>query len=141
MKNKIISLLQDEKFLSKLNDASNPEEIQKVFKSEGIDISLDKAEIVSEALESANERIRNGEEITPEELEEVGGGKSLLKKSLEFVIMTTVIALGVSVAKKVKDRGGLNKKFSSKLSGAYQKGVDLFERVGNRVADWLAQNN
>ena len=139
MKNKIISLLQDEKFLSKLNDASNPEEIQDVFKSEGIDISVDKAEIVSEALESANERIRNCEEITPEELSEVGGGKSLLKKALELTIMGTVIALGVNVAKKVDERGGLSSEFSSKIGKGYEKFTDLLDCAANKIADWLTK--
>ena len=50
LENKIILLLQNEKFLSKLNDASTSEEIQNIFKNEGIDISLDKAEIIMESL-------------------------------------------------------------------------------------------
>lgn len=139
MKNKIISLLQNENFLSKLNDASNPEEIQKAFKNEGIDISVDKAEIVSEALESANERIRNGEEMTPEELSEVGGGKSLLKKALELTIMGTVIALGANVAKKVNDRGGLNSDLSGNLNKVYKQGADWIDRAGSKLADLLTK--
>lgn len=139
MKNKIISLLQNERFLSQLNDALTPEDIQKVFKNEGINISVDKAEVVSEALESVNERIRNAEEISQEELDEIGGGRSFFRNTLELIIMGAVLAEGVNIAKKVRERGGLNDDISNKLSGIYQKGKGAFDVVGDKVADWLTK--
>ena len=42
MKNDVISLLQSEGFLAKLNDASTPEEVCEIFSKEGYEISFEK---------------------------------------------------------------------------------------------------
>lgn len=74
MKKDLISLLQSEEFLAKLNDSSTPEEVCEIFSKEGYEISNEKAKVVMDALKVANKRIRNNEEVSDEELEEIAGG-------------------------------------------------------------------
>lgn len=105
MENKIILLLQNEKFLSKLNDASTSEEIQSIFKNEGIDISLDKAEIIMESLLCVDHKIYGTEEMSQEELQKIGGGTSSVKNSLEYVMMCTIVSEG-------SKNGGINYELS-----------------------------
>lgn len=92
MENQVIQLLQSENFLSRLNDASDNEEIVSIFEKEGVKISLDKAEIISQALQNVNHRIYNNEKLDLEELEKISGGGLPIIKSLELLMLSAVIA-------------------------------------------------
>lgn len=88
MKKDLISLLQSEEFLAKLNDASTPEEVCEIFSKEGYEISNEKAKVIMDALKIANKRIRNNEEVSDEELEEIAGGR---KNVVEIRILEKII--------------------------------------------------
>ena len=138
---KIIGILKNENFIAKLNDAVDLNEIRDVFRSEGIEISLDKAKVITEALSSVNERIQNTEEVTDEELEEISdeslekidGGRSVMRKALELVFMFAVIAEGVRISKKVRQRGGV----SEKITDYTTKGKNALIAAENKVVDWI----
>lgn len=130
---KVIEVLKDENFIAKLNDAVDLNEIRDVFSSEGIEISLDKARVIAETLSSVNERIQNTEEVTDEELDEIAGGRSVVHKALELVFMFAVIAEGVRISKKVRQRGGM----SEKITDYTAKGKNALIAAENKVVDWI----
>lgn len=94
MKNDLTPLLQSEEILAKLNDATTPEEVCKIFSKEGYEISSEEAKIIMDALKVANKRIRNNEEVSDEELEEIAGGREnvLEIRILEKIIISSNIS-------------------------------------------------
>lgn len=130
---KVIEVLKDENFIAKLNDAVDLNEIRDVFSSEGIEISLDKARVIAETLSSVNERIQNTEEVTDEELDEIAGGRSVVHKALELVFMFAVIAEGVRISKKVRQRG----RMSGKIVDCTTKEKNALIAAENKVVDWI----
>lgn len=134
---KVIEVLKDENFIAQLNDALNVEEIRSVFSSKGIEISLDKAEVIKEALISVNERIQNTDNteiVTDEELNEIAGGGSVIRKALELVFMCTVIAEGVRISKKVMQKGGANEK----ILDVTNKGKNALIAAEDKVVNWIS---
>ncbi len=99
MKKDLISLLQSEEFLAKLNDASVPEEVCEIFAKEGYEISSEKAKVIMDALKVANKRIRNNEEVSDEELQEIAGGRKnvVIIRRLEEIIISSDISEESSV--------------------------------------------
>ncbi len=130
---KVIGVLKDENFIAKLNDAVDLNEVRDIFSSEGIEISLDKAKVIMEALSSVNERIQNTEEVTDEELDEIAGGRSIVRKALELVFMCAVITEGVRISKKVIQRGGVNEKILDCTS----KGKNALLVAEDKVVNWI----
>ena len=131
---KVVELLKNENFIAKLNDAVDLNEVRNIFASEGIEISLDKAKVIMEALHSVNERIQRTEEITEEELDEIAGGGSIIRKALELVLMSAVVAEGIRITGKVKQKGGVSKKISNytdKVKGALISAED-------NVVNWIS---
>lgn len=130
---KIVSLLQSEEFLAKLNDAETLAETKKIFASEGLELNDEKAQTIMGALESATKKAHNGEMMSEEDLKYVSGG-SFIKKSLELIILSALFVEGTRVAFKVHKRGGLN----PKLQQTMKKGKNILSNYEDRVADWLA---
>lgn len=99
MKKDLISLLQSEEFLAKLNDASVPEEVCEIFSKEGYEISSEKARVIMDALKVANKRIRNNEEVSDKELQEIAGGRKnvVIIRRLEEIIISSDISEESSV--------------------------------------------
>lgn len=89
MKNDVISLLQSEGFLAKLNDASTPEEVCEIFSKEGYEISFEKAKVIMDTMKVVNKRIRNNEEVSDKELEKIAGGREniIIIRRLEEIII------------------------------------------------------
>lgn len=130
---KVIGVLKDENFIAKLNDAVDLNEVRDIFSSEGIEISLDKAKVIMEALSSVNERIQNTEEVTDEELDEIVSERLIVRKALEFVFMCAVITEGVKISQKVIQRGGVNEKILDCTS----KGKNALLAAEDKVVNWI----
>ena len=130
---KVISLLQSEEFLAKLNDASTVAETKKLFEAEGINLSDKKADIIMEALKSANQKAHGVEMMSEEDLELVSGGR-FIGKSLEFVILSALICEGTYIGVEVYKRGGVKNERVLRLS---RIGENLREKVENKIVNWL----
>jgi hypothetical protein len=130
---KIISLLQSEEFLAKLNDAENVDDAKKLFQSEGLDLSTEKVKIIMEALESATKKAHNGEIMTEKDLESVSGA-GLITKALEFVVLSALICEGAYIGVEVYKRGGIK---NPNVLKYINKGKETAEKAKNSVVEWL----
>ncbi len=130
---KIILLLQSEEFLAKLNDSETVAETKKLFASEGLGINDEKAQIIMDALKSANKKAHDGEIMSEEDLKLISGG-GVITKALEFVILSSILATGVGIGVSVHKRGGIKNKTVLKY---IDKAKDAKKHVEDRVVNWL----
>lgn len=129
---KIVSLLQSEAFLAKFNDAETVAETKKLFASEGLELNDEKAQTIMDALESANKKAHDGEVMSEKDLELVSGG-GLIKKSLEFIILSALIVEGTRIGIKIKKRGELREG----VKNLVEKGKSGINKAEDTIVEWL----
>ena len=135
------SLLKDEKFIAKLNDAEDFQKVKELFESEGLVLSISECEEVLNVLNYITLKAQNGEKVSDEDLENVSGG-SVFKK----IVGQALIGMGLYVGYKVvencnqmkKDNDGQlplsegSKKVKGFINGGFnrvKKGLDTFADV------------
>ena len=82
-------LLEDDSFNQSVVDATNAEEIKELFSQKGFEISVEDAEKMLSQLS----RIKNGDTVTEEDLDQVSGGSVSL---VLFCVGVGLIALPIA---------------------------------------------
>lgn len=92
MEEKIKNLVEDQEFVTKLLACEEPEQVQKLFADNGVDVTLDDVKALGQSLSVMAE---SDGELSEDDLEGVAGG-SLMS------VVSTVISVG-KLAKNVVD--------------------------------------
>lgn len=89
---KMQNLLKDESFVKRIVQMT-PEEVQKEFKAEGIEITVEE---IAQAGEYINSIIKNGGELSEEALENVAGGGKV-GSFLAGMVVGGTLTVGITV--------------------------------------------
>ena len=87
MEEKVQAILQKEGFVDKLLACQEPEEVQKLFAAEGLELSLDEVKAVGKGLDAA---FNDGEELDEDSLDSVAGGSAALAMAIVSGVVTVV---------------------------------------------------
>ena len=77
-KEKILEILKDQAFATKILEMQTPEQVQAAFKEKGVEISVDEVRILGEIINKMVEKKTS--KLSPADLEEIAGGE--LKEDL-----------------------------------------------------------
>lgn len=134
------SLLKDEKFIAKLNDAEDFQKVKELFESEGLVLSISECEEVLNVLNYITLKAQNGEKVSDEDLENVSGG-SAFKKIVGQALIGMSLYVGYNVYKNVdnirKNNGGKIplSEGSKKVRSAFNRGVNMLDQVAESVTE------
>lgn len=78
---KLLELLKNEEFAKKIVAMETPEEVQKAFEDQGVEITIDEVKFLGEIINKSIEK--GGKPLTEEDLEEISGGYNK-EKIIEF---------------------------------------------------------
>ena len=81
-KEKILEILKDQAFATKILEMQTPEQVQAAFKEKGVEISVDEVKVLGEIINKMVEKKTS--KLSPADLEEIAGGFEIgdLKKDL-----------------------------------------------------------
>lgn len=95
-KEEISEAMKDIKFAEKIMDIQSPEEIQKAFKTKGIDLSLEESQVVISTIKKVDES--ESCELSEEDLSEITGGAGQDGKVRDAQLeKLTMVAAGVAL--------------------------------------------
>lgn len=84
MEEKIIKMVEDQEFVTKMLSCEEPEQVQKLFADNGVEITLEEVKAMGKALAAMSE---SDGELNEDDLEGVAGGslKSIMSQ-LEYIL-------------------------------------------------------
>ncbi len=134
------SLLKDEKFIAKLNDAEDSQKVKELFESEGLVLNINECEEVLDMLNYITSKAQNGEKVSDKDLENVSGG-SIVKKIAGKALLGMGLYVSYNVAKNCyqikKDHNGELplSEGANKVRNVFNRGLSGL----NKAADFITE--
>ncbi len=106
---KILAAKEDEAFMKKVIACNTPEEMQKIFEEKDIHWTIEQVNEFCKATQDAvNGVLKASEELSDEELDEITGGVSHLRKIIGSVVLGLIgAAVGVLIGVATVATGGI----------------------------------
>ena len=80
-KEKVLEILKDQAFATKILEMQTPEQVQAAFKEKGVEISVDEVKVLGEIINKMIEK--NTSKLSPADLDEIAGGFDFKEEAKE----------------------------------------------------------
>ena len=96
--NHVKEVFSDQAFVKSLLEMETTTEVQSALKEKNIDVTEDEIITLRDKIIKLAERTQNGEELSPEELDEAAGGVVSAAIIFSFMVAGVVSAAGAAIA-------------------------------------------
>ncbi len=95
-KEKILEILKDQAFATKILEMQTPEQVQAAFKEKGVEISVDEVKVLGEIINKMVEKKTS--KLSPADLEEIAGGFEISDLKEDLIGAGKGLATGAKAA-------------------------------------------